>query len=161
MFVNMSPTSKSRTGRTKKRKRPLGQKKVSVSLVSKPDIEDVLLGRGPGKARHNELSTWKKLIYKSRPEYTDATCPRSSKKEISLKIVQEVTGLGGRFLEERSDGEWEVVPEKLALTKTKQALRDGSRLDAKQEAKEVENNLQSHMDFCEWKIYLFPNLRDR
>lgn len=44
---------------------------------------------------------------------------------IAAEIVQIIRQRGGRFLSKNSQGEWEPVPEKKAVNKASQALREG------------------------------------
>mmetsp|Transcript_34314 Transcript_34314/g.39078 ORF Transcript_34314/g.39078 Transcript_34314/m.39078 type:complete len:209 (+) Transcript_34314:183-809(+) len=101
------------------------------AMISNPGTEDVLLGRGPGRAKHNQMTIWRKLIFENCAKYIDPNCSRSLKNMISRQIVKQVQeGFGGRFLMRVKNRHWNEVPEKLALIKTKQALRDGARIDS-------------------------------
>lgn len=105
-----------------------------MSVIYKPALTDVLLGRGVGTNRHPGNENYRAIVSQHVDVYVNST--KKQKTMISRSIVNRVkTELNppGRFLEKNADtGLWEEVGDKRALEKTAQALRDGASTLRKQ-----------------------------
>jgi hypothetical protein len=103
--------------------------KTTMSTTSMPEDSpytehDVLCGRGGVTNTHQGNMRFRTLVADRQDEYLVA-----SKKEKGLmarKIVKTIQDRGGRFIAyNASTGVWEPVPEKKAIEKASQALREG------------------------------------
>jgi hypothetical protein len=127
------------TGKLKKspKKRPKRIRKVykptDIAHVTEND-KDVLSQRGGrGNGNHGNI-LYLEARDRLRPEYLKATA--AQKHDIANELVKSVHDWGGRFLAQDVKG-WYEVHEKAALTKVKQALREG-RPDQAADKKEPE-----------------------
>jgi hypothetical protein len=127
------------TGRLKKlpKKRPKRIRKVykpmDIAHVQEND-KDVLSQRGGrGNGNHGNI-LYLEARDRLRPKYLKATA--AQKHDIANELVKAVHDWGGRFLAQDVKG-WYEVHEKAALTKVKQALREG-RPDQAADKKESE-----------------------
>ena len=98
---------------------------TQISMIHNPTIgsSDVLLGRGGATNNHIGNRRFRTVVADHQAEYLS-----SKKKEkvlISKRIVAIIKSKGGRFLKRDTTGIWVEVPEKRAIEKTSQALREG------------------------------------
>jgi HD superfamily phosphohydrolase len=86
--------------------------------------DDVLLGRGGATNNHLGNHNFRLLVAAHQQEYLKAR--KHEKVIIARRIVAEVQGRGGRFLQKgMSNDQWDEVSDKRAQEKTSQALREG------------------------------------
>eukprot|EP00429_Kryptoperidinium_foliaceum_P009926 CAMPEP_0176004808 /NCGR_PEP_ID=MMETSP0120_2-20121206/1883_1 /TAXON_ID=160619 /ORGANISM="Kryptoperidinium foliaceum, Strain CCMP 1326" /LENGTH=202 /DNA_ID=CAMNT_0017337499 /DNA_START=109 /DNA_END=717 /DNA_ORIENTATION=- len=86
--------------------------------------KDVLCGRGGLTNSHTGNKKFRTTVARHTHEYLQAH--KKEKSQIARKIVSQIKEEGGRFLKRGSDNNtWVEVPDKKALEKTLQALREG------------------------------------
>ncbi len=107
---------------------------------------DVLCGRGGLTNSHTGNKMFRNVVAEYQLEYLKAR--KNDKKDIARRIVARIQENGGRFLQRRpSSSLWSIAPEKRAVEKTSQALREG--LDVRHKTlrtrKLVRNRNRSHM----------------
>lgn len=103
-------------------------------FVTEVGPADVLLGRGTGPANHQGNVRFRVRVESMKPEYV-ATASRRSKNKLVRELVDSIKVDNGRFLRKLSrsqarqsgqgdsDSVYEVVPDCVAVGKTKQAIR--------------------------------------
>ena len=103
------------------------------TFVKEVGAYDVLLGRGTGPSMNEGNVHFRDAVEMLKSSYI-STPSRKTKKQIVRKIVQDTKAKKGRFLNKLSKTEinalglfgnvyYEVVPDAIALEKTKQAIR--------------------------------------
>lgn len=93
--------------------------------IYNPNKNDVLLGRGSFELNWEGTAFFRKIVRSFKFEYI--TAPTESKKKIAKAIVDIIYGLPGHFLKKDSKTSlWYEIGRKGALSKTKQALRNGA-----------------------------------
>ena len=103
------------------------------TFVKEVGAYDVLLGRGTGPSMNEGNVHFRDAVERLKSSYI-ATPSRKTKKQIVRKIVSDTKAKKGRFLNKLSKTEinalglfgnvyYEVVPDAIALEKTKQAIR--------------------------------------
>jgi hypothetical protein len=92
-----------------------------------PTENDVLCGRGNGVNLHPGNQKFRAMIKALKPEYVAASKP--DKSSFPYLVVAEIQNAvpPGRFMKycPKSD-QWHELPTKQAITKTRQALREGA-----------------------------------
>lgn len=93
-------------------------------MVAAIGSNDVLCGRGGATNNHPGNKRFRTIVADYMPDYLVAR--KKEKAIIARRIVDQIKGMGGRFLK-RSDGNntWIEVSDKKATEKTSQALREG------------------------------------
>jgi hypothetical protein len=86
-------------------------------------VNDVLSGRGGATNNHEGNRRYRTIVADHQSEYLAAK--KKEKVVISRKIVALVHADAGRFLRRDASGVWVQVPDKRAIEKTSQALREG------------------------------------
>jgi hypothetical protein len=87
-----------------------------------PTKMDVLCGRGSGIYKHPGNAKFLELIELHFPLYDKTS--KEEKRSISMKIVEDIEAMGGRFLNQDKDsGEWYEIERNEARQKAAQALR--------------------------------------
>ena len=113
---------KGKRERAKKRVRRVIPKN-KVYICDLPTDFDVLLGRGGRANNHPGNKRYFKKVLSKRKDYRD--CGNAATKNGVARSVVDFVQKGGRFLlREDETKRWFVVPDKVALDKAKQALRD-------------------------------------
>jgi len=98
-------------------------------FVQKSDL-DVLFGRGGESNYHPGNKRYRLLVEENKPRYL--SCDKSQKTQVAQSVVDEIHGMGGRFLDKDKDsGNWYVALNKVARTKVGQALRDRNTPEAR------------------------------
>lgn len=95
--------------------------------IPEPHRHDVLSGRGKSVNGHPGNIHFQTLVKSVKHRYVAA--PKSDKPQFANAIVHNVRSLNppGRFLkQEPNSGLWYDIGDKKALTKTRQALREGA-----------------------------------
>lgn len=92
-----------------------------------PSDNDVLCGRGNGVNLHPGNQRFRAMIKALKPEYVAASKPdKSSFPYLVVAEIQNVTP-AGRFMKYcHKEDQWHQLPMKQAITKTRQALREGA-----------------------------------
>lgn len=101
--------------------------------VTKLGSNDVLLGRGTGPSMNEGNINFRMAVEEMKPAYV-STPSRKAKKEIIRRTIKAIKAKNGRFLCKLSRSEikglglpykvaYEVVPDSIAIEKTKQAIR--------------------------------------
>ena len=99
----------------------------SGELITSPNPNDVLLGRGTGPNEFIGNRRFRQIVEQRKEEYKMA--PNVGKTMIARQLVSHIHEAGGRFLkrvetENIDEPVWCEVEEKVALEKCSQALRD-------------------------------------
>jgi len=97
-----------------------------------PKDNDIKAGRGNGSNRHPGNIYFRSIIEAYKEKYTAETTSVNEKKDIILKINQQIESLNppGRFLKkDATTGMWSVMTKKQKERKTGQALREKPRKD--------------------------------
>ena len=95
--------------------------------IETPHDHDVLAGRGNFVSYHPGNEHFRGLVRKHKVAYV--ACPKPQKGNFSKLIFDEIKSLNppGRFLKQDAKTKlWYEIPEKKALDKTRQALREGA-----------------------------------
>lgn len=92
-----------------------------------PNDSDVLLGKGESIFFHSGNVYYRDLIDKYKATYAGYGNQFKKKRQLTLQIVSEVYGLGGRFLERNRMKTWEVVSTERARLKCSMSFRDALR----------------------------------
>jgi len=118
----------------------------AVILHSELNQYDVILGRGTGPAERAGNANYRDLVLRRKKEYLNLGAKNfQKKKRIAMEIISAIESMGGRFLKpvpnsDISYGEsgyvfgetfrkYYVAPSQGILEKTKQALRQTSKVD--------------------------------
>ena len=117
--------SKHNEPKAKRPRRAIPAHKTYI-LETEPTEVDVISGRG-GRANNHpgNRSCWLTML-ELRPSYRSCD-PKDLKKknEIARKVVDSVRDVGGRYVQlEKETGKWFILPDKVAMEKAKQSLRD-------------------------------------
>lgn len=113
---------KGKRERAKKRMRRVIPKN-KVYICDLPTDFDVILGRGGRANNHPGNKRYFKKVLSKRKDYRD--CGNAAEKNGVARSVVDFVQEDGRFLlREDETKRWFVVPDKVALDKAKQALRD-------------------------------------
>jgi hypothetical protein len=109
-----------------------------------PEENDVLLGRGGATNNHYGNCAYRSIVAGYRTEYLAAR--KKDKVVIARKIVELVHRNGGRFLarDDVSDA-WTEAPDKRAVSKTSQTLREG--LDVRNNVIRTKKSVRHSSDF--------------
>jgi hypothetical protein len=97
-----------------------------LKLISRPNRNDVLCGRGGAVNSHPGNVAFRGLVRQHRTAYFAASTRKSDKARIATEIIAQVHSLPGRFLQQ-ADGKthkWVEINEKRAKKKVGQAFRD-------------------------------------
>jgi hypothetical protein len=103
-----------------------GPKSLQKGIIT-PHAHDVLSGRGNFVNYHAGNEFFRSLVRKHKVAYV--ACPKPQKGRFSRLIVDEIRNRDppGRFLKQDPDTKlWVEIPDKKALDKTRQALREGA-----------------------------------
>merc|ERR1712038_969113 len=95
--------------------------------IATPHPHDVLCGRGKSANSHPGNVHFRSMIQNVKVMYV--SCSKRNKKDFSYVIVQSIRRMNppGRFLKKDPESNlWYDIGDKQALTKTRQALREGA-----------------------------------
>lgn len=94
--------------------------------ILKPEVNDVLCGRGGSINTHPGNEKFRKLIEKNKRVYLTARF-KKDKRLITDSVIEDISSRGGRFLnKDTKSGLWFEVSEEKARDKTSQALRENA-----------------------------------
>jgi len=99
---------------------------IESTHIAKPQDHDILNGRGNSINYHPGNQFFRSLVKAVRIQYVAALKP--DKPMIAKLLVQQIRNLDppGRFLTQVEDGRYVDVGDKMAIAKTRQALREGA-----------------------------------
>lgn len=109
-----------------------GRKVAESKIVVETNEYDVFLGRGKNSFYRTGNVNFRKLSLEMARHHEE-TRGRETKVQLAKEVVAKIKSLGGRFLRpvtasnasgDELRGAFEIVSEEVALTKTKQAIRD-------------------------------------
>ena len=96
------------------------------SGITKPDINDVLFGRGGKINDHPGNIQFRSIVEQCKYNYTQLRSKRE-KRRIALEVIDQIRSLGGKFLEcDTSSGCWFEQSKVKVFKKASQALREGA-----------------------------------
>jgi len=105
-----------------------------------PQDDDVVCGRSSISSIHNEK--FRSVVERYTAEYRRAVV-RSSKTEVIDRLVKEIMGKGGLFIQKDSyTGLWYIVTEKIAHEKAGQAIRSAIRKSNKAKTIKAETGIK-------------------
>jgi hypothetical protein len=95
---------------------------TNATFITRPQRMDVIVGRGKSHAGHPGNAYFYHLIDQQVAQY--ATVRKSGKTRIIRTLVDQVLGVGGRFVRfDKAHACWHEVSMNVALAKTSQAIR--------------------------------------
>eukprot|EP00977_Amphora_coffeiformis_P003608 scaffold703_cov168-Amphora_coffeaeformis.AAC.11 len=110
--------------------------------IEQAGVSDVLLGRGSGPNGHPGNVIFRKMVEDRKAEYLAAK-RRQTKNDIATALVAEIRKSGGRFLKKKSEKEpnvWVLADEEEVSEKVKQALRQKTKEQKVESAKERDSD---------------------
>lgn len=94
-------------------------------LITRPNRNDVLCGRGGAVNSHPGNVAFRRLVHKHRTTYFASSTRKLDKARIAKEIIAQVHALPGRFLkQDGKTGKWLEINEQKAKKKCGQAFRD-------------------------------------
>ena len=99
----------------------------SGGLVSEPNLNDVLCGRGGAINAHEGNVRFREIVNENKHEYLAKNTKKSDKAHIAARIVAQIRKMdpSGRFLKQDKDsGLWTEIGDQNARKKAGQALRE-------------------------------------
>jgi len=156
-----NPPRKKLKGKRKRAKKRVRRviPKNKVYIRDLPTDFDVLLGRGGRANNHPGNKRYFKKVLSKRKDYRD--CGNAAEKNGVARSVVDFVQKRGRFLlREDETKRWFVVPDKVALDKAKQALRDkhipvwAAEIDPKQDEMAPEHDIDDSV--CVAPSLFFP-----
>jgi len=92
-----------------------------------PKPNDILSGRGNGVNKHPGNLNFRKIVESYKHQYVVAIkCEKPAFSQLIVKKVQSLSPPGRFLKKDASAGHWYELSPKEALTKTRQALREGA-----------------------------------